>query len=108
VLTGYIIGTFDNYASGVTSEGAAPFECDFSGDTGRLTVLLWRTHVNNGSIWFAIERTLNPDGSANGGGVTVRTASANTYCQQTLTDYDVAPLVLRLRPRIARQLVERR
>jgi len=64
-------GTLNSYVNTrfvcATNYGApsstATYECDFSGDAGRLSILLWRNAPNNAPQVFAVQRSLNASGS---------------------------------------------
>jgi hypothetical protein len=47
------------------------YECDFSGDSGRMGVMMWRTGINTCQQFFAIERSLNSAGTPTSSYVTV-------------------------------------
>jgi hypothetical protein len=72
----------------VVNSGSITYECDFSGDTGRMGALMWRSHTLPACMWFAIERTCNTDGAYNADGVTLFAGShitGSSNGQQTLT-----------------------
>lgn len=78
-LTGYVTtrtllsGT--NYTSPSTT---IQYECDLSGDSGRLSFLLWRNAPNNAPQVFAVQRSLNSSGSPTSTYVTQWTVGYNT------------------------------
>jgi len=53
--------------------GSTTYGCYWSGDTGRISVLLWRDAANTIPIWFGIERTLDATGTPTSDGVTLIT-----------------------------------
>src|SRR5689334_656828 len=80
------IGTTTNGAgtlSGITSsvlepgaitpngQGSSVFDCYFSGDTDRLSMMLWRSLNSTPTVMFSVERTKNTDGTNNNEGVTI-------------------------------------
>lgn len=73
-LTGFMttasLAAPDDY---VTPSTSATYECDFSGDSGRLSILLWR-NAGNGVQVFAVQRSLNASGVPTGTYATVWTA----------------------------------
>lgn len=74
-LSGFVIGpnslpTTVNTPTSTTTT----FECDFSGDAGRLCILMWRNSTL-GAQMFAIQRTLDATGAATATGVTLWVAS---------------------------------
>jgi hypothetical protein len=65
-LTGFIIGPYTSTA--YANQGSNPFECYFSGDIGRMGMLLWRNGASS-PVCFAVERTHNADGTDSSDGV---------------------------------------
>ena len=96
--------TLTSITSGTVGQSTTQFECDFSGDTGRLDFILWRTHTTGTSRFlFAIERTLNVDGTPSSDGVTIfyGNSGSNATKQQTLlfgigaaTQYSRTPFII--------------
>jgi hypothetical protein len=65
---------WQNYGGSGTS---VPYPCYFSGDTGRLSCLMWRGGTNNAAQMFSIERSVNASGAWTGAHVTLITAGNN-------------------------------
>lgn len=89
VLTGFAIAPNAIPSGGTNGQGdVQTFECDFSGDTNRLGMILWRdnyiTTGQNGAI--VIERLKNSDGTDSTEGVTlgVFTGSSAAYLSSTV------------------------
>jgi hypothetical protein len=78
-----------NYIGAGTS---VPYQCYFSGDSGRVNCLMWRGGASNSTQHFSIERSVNSSGVYTGTHVTLVSGGANsansgnaTACnQQTL------------------------
>lgn len=68
-LTGTILGPFLLPGTAVANQGATTFECNFSGSSGRLGIMLWRNGTANCQTAFFVERTLATDGTASSDGV---------------------------------------
>ena len=74
-LTGHVTGRIAVWSTSFTSNFAnvsstTQFECDFSGDSGRICIMMWRnSSVANGPVGFAIQRTLNSSGTATNDGI---------------------------------------
>ncbi len=86
VLTGFTIGTYTLASTSFTAPSTTvTYECDLSGDSGRLSFLLWRNAPNTASQVFAIQRSLNASGSAYGtsstGYITIWGAGKNSSNQ---------------------------
>jgi hypothetical protein len=62
-LTGFVNTRFVCSFSYAAPSTTTTYECDFSGDAGRLSILLWRTAGNNAPQVFAVQRSLNASGS---------------------------------------------
>ncbi len=66
-VTGFNFGpvktNFDVYTP---PSATLPFECNFSGDSGRMGIMLWRNGTGNCQQLFAIERSLNSSGVPTG------------------------------------------
>lgn len=74
--TGFIVGPTNTAASAITVPSTTTqFECNFSGDSGRMCVMLWRniSGGNNCQQMFCIERSLNAAGSYTSAYVTLWT-----------------------------------
>jgi hypothetical protein len=88
--SGTITGTFIGPTPCPITSFTAPststqFECDFSGDTGRMGIMMWRNGGNNCGQLFAVERSLNSSGAATSTYVTLWTAGtslSNRACSQ--------------------------
>lgn len=84
-LTGYTLGTFLIPQTGIANQGATTFECNFSGDTGRAGVMLWRNGTGNCPSAFFVERTLATDGTPCTDGVNFAYVTYSAYVRsQTL------------------------
>jgi hypothetical protein len=72
--TGQIYTHYGSYAPpGATNT----YECNMSGDSGRLSFLLWRNAPGDAPAVFAIQRSLNASGSPTGTYVTLWTCGVN-------------------------------
>jgi len=96
-FTSALVTASSNYTGPSTT---TTYECDFSGDSGRLSILLWRNAPNSAPQVFAVQRSLNSSGSPTGDYVTLWTAgnAANNgpggpACQQSL-DFATGPAPL--------------
>lgn len=71
--TGITGQVYDSFGSGTGGSGTVGFECNFSGDTNRMGIMLYRNlNANNcSSAIFAVERTHNTDGTDSSDGVTL-------------------------------------
>jgi hypothetical protein len=73
-LTGFVTtATVAAPASYGPPSTTTTYECDFSGDSGRLSILLWR-NAGTGAQIFAVQRSLNASGTPTGTYATVLTA----------------------------------
>ena len=85
-LTGNTTGIKQWIPSTVASSNTNGFECDFSGDTDRIGIGMWRNFGNvSVQCLFTIERTKNSSGVNTSEGVTVWIISNVTPNQITLT-----------------------
>lgn len=101
-LTGTVIGPYySGYASLTAPSTTTTYPCYMSGDTGRLSFLMWRGGGNNAAQAFAVERSLNATGTYTGdhvtlliGGGNVTSGDQQPFTQQTLVfSVGAAPLV---------------
>jgi hypothetical protein len=80
-LTGLFMGPYIIAPSFTAPSTTTTYECDLSGDSGRISMLLWRNAPNNAPQVFAIQRSLNasgaPYGTSTTGYVTIWFAGAN-------------------------------
>lgn len=87
-LTGMIAGpSFTNPSTYTLPTATVPFECDFSGSSGRIAIMLWRNANQAAQQIIAIERSLDVTGAPTASYVTFWTAGANAganYSQYTL------------------------
>jgi hypothetical protein len=83
-LTGFFTAT--QFGSNSGSASTVPYDCYFSGDTGRFGYAMFRGISNNSqaSFFFYVERTTNIDGTYNGEGVTIWSGSGSNWNQCTL------------------------
>ena len=74
-LTGYVSGYGSPWVLSPSTFTApsttTTYECDFSGDAGRLSFLLWRNAPNNAPQVFGLQRSLNSSGSPTSSYVTI-------------------------------------
>jgi hypothetical protein len=64
VATGYILGPITvNGATYTAPSAVTQYECDFSGDAGRMGVMMWRNGINTCQQFFALERSLSSSGT---------------------------------------------
>lgn len=88
-LTGLISNTMEPGPSNAVGTGVVTYDCYFSGDVDRISMLLWRG-FSTMSIIFSIERTHNADGTNSNDGVTLVAVAAvgsspqSTVGQQTV------------------------
>jgi hypothetical protein len=73
-LTGYTTSVFEGTTASLASGNTVKAECDFSGDTNRLGLMLWRTYT---APTYCVERTKNTDGTDSSDGVTIVAAGSN-------------------------------
>jgi hypothetical protein len=65
--TGFVLGPYIIAISAITAPSTTtPYECDLSGDSGRLSFLLWRNAPNQAPQVLAIQRSLNASGATYG------------------------------------------
>lgn len=89
-LTGFVTQLYTTQTFGITpSSTTSQYECDFSGDSGRVGVMMWRNAANNQQQFFGVERSLNSSGTPTSAHVTVTVVgcgSGNVGCagQQSL------------------------
>lgn len=84
-LTGFVSNLNECQPQNIgRNRGASVYDCYFSGDSGRLSIYLWRGHDLYGAMGFVVERTHNTDGTDNSDGVTLIVISAYMHTQQTL------------------------
>ena len=77
-LTGHVTNTMVTCIGSFTAPSTTnTYECDMSGDAGRLSFLLWRNAPNNAPSVFAVQRSLNASGSPTGTYVTLWAAGQN-------------------------------
>lgn len=63
--TGFVTGPWDTNVVAYTAPSTTTqYECDFSGDAGRMCVMMWRNGINNCQQMFAVERSLNSSGAS--------------------------------------------
>lgn len=82
-MTGY--QTQPQRINGAATAGAAlpVFECNYSGDSSRISIMLWRNNTTSCNGVINIERTHNADGTDNSDGVTLIVSnSANGETKQ--------------------------
>jgi hypothetical protein len=91
--TGFVSGPFTaSNANGVPSSAVSTYECDFFGNTGMISVLMWRSASAGSNIFpcaFNIERSRDSSGNATSTYVTIYYAgNSNTntliYNQQSI------------------------
>lgn len=72
-LTGFLSDVISVNPSAITPPSTTTqYECNFSGDTSRMCVMLWRNApAGQGQSLFAVERSLNSSGSYTGSYVTL-------------------------------------
>lgn len=75
-LTGSVTSVFEATPSNGAGGGSVAYECNFSGDTDRLGLMLWRNLGND--VEVCIERTKNTDGTNSSDGVTIVCVGRNT------------------------------
>lgn len=100
-LTGFVTTSFGRGGIVTAPSTTTTYECNFSGDSGRIHIMMWRNAPNNVGIAFSIERSVNSSGTYTGTHVTSsvmfyggNTASWNGTGQQSiLFGVGVAPLV---------------
>lgn len=68
VLSGYFIGPVLLFTFG--HQGGTPYECNFSGDSGRFAMMLWRNGPSSITAFLGFERTLATDGTPSTDGMT--------------------------------------
>lgn len=103
-LTGFYFSLPNAAVQSYTAPSTStPYECDFSGDPGRLSILLWRTAPNYAPQVFAVQRSLNSTGTPTGSYVTLWESGLqlstlpNAGCQQSLHfTLGAAPVMLSL------------
>jgi hypothetical protein len=62
-LTGFVTtANATAYGTYTAPSATTPYECDFTGDSGRIGVMLWRDGANSCQQCFVIERSLNSSG----------------------------------------------
>jgi hypothetical protein len=65
--TGFVQGPwFTNPSSYTAPSATTQYECNFSGGSGRIGVMMWRNGINSCQQFFAIERSLNSSGAYTG------------------------------------------
>lgn len=78
-ITGYSTGNFwTNTATYTPPSATTTYECDFSGDTGRMCIMMWRNGINNCQQLFAIERSVNAAGTYTSSYVTLYVLGVGT------------------------------
>lgn len=85
-LTGFTTALIELTATNLAGAGITTYECDFSGDTDRMSILMWRT-LNNIAIIASFERTKSATGTNTTDGYTVVSTtqtSATATGQQTV------------------------
>lgn len=84
-LTGFVLGPYDSPGSSPGAGGGSTtvYESDFSGDTDRFSMLIWR---NSGGayILISIERTKDSTGANTADGVTIWVCGYGTTVQRSL------------------------
>lgn len=71
-LTGMTMGNFEPGSTSGVGQGSVTYECNFSGDTDRFCIMLWRNlNAQGAPIILCTERTKNTDGTNSSDGVTV-------------------------------------
>src|ERR1700688_3030553 len=82
-LTGFVLATQLNPNSDVApSSTSTQYQCYFSGDSGRMAVLMWRDDSTaTGPIFFAVQRSLNSSGTPTSSYVTLLSCSNSGNCQ---------------------------
>lgn len=72
-LTGIVTSLSEPTATTGAGQGSSIFDCYFSGDTDRLSMILWRSLGATGctTLFFGVERTKNTDGTNSTDGVTL-------------------------------------
>jgi hypothetical protein len=93
-LTGTVLGPWASSYQSFTGFGSTQYECRFSGEPGRLSLMLWRNIGSPGNAFatfaFGVERSLNSSGAYTGTYVTMTMAQADSgqnrgsWYQQTL------------------------
>jgi hypothetical protein len=85
-LTGLVTSFLDGADNGPTGTGSIGYECDFSGDTTRVSIGMFR-NVPSSSMpqFFAVERTKNTDGSNSSDGICLMMMSNSTGTQGITT-----------------------
>lgn len=70
-LTGLLTAVLEPSITTAIGRGSVGYECNFSGDTDRLSMMLWRNLAAAPIQLFSVERTKNTDGTNNTEGVTI-------------------------------------
>lgn len=92
-LTGFTTSAFilasNNFTAGLIAQTdtVQQFECDFSGDSGRLCIMLWRNHPWMLTQMFCIQRSLNASGSPTNTYVTLFGMGNQTFKGGTVVNY---------------------
>lgn len=96
VLTGFVTSTvvIPPTSPTVTST-VTQFQCYFSGDTGRIGVMMWRDDI---PVFFGVQRSLNSSGTATSSYVTllangVNSTSSSTFQQTVVFGVGVSTLI---------------
>lgn len=94
-LTGLVMGPQQICGQSYTpSSPILQYECNFSGGSGRIAVMMWRNGTVNNQQFFAIERSVDPSGAYTAGYVTMWVAGngggqAPRFCTQATIVFGV-------------------